>query len=82
MHLLVGAAIRAHGEHIDDQLLEKLDDRRVAEVVAPLAQRRSCSSVVACATLRASKPEGVRRKLVARASSRSARGVAGRTWLG
>ena len=26
MHLLVGAAVRAHGQHIDDQLLEELDD--------------------------------------------------------
>jgi len=83
VHLLVGAAVRAHREHVDDQLLEKLDnlvrvrvrirvrvrvrvrvwvtvrvrvrlrlrvrvrvrlekldDRRVAEIVAPLAQRQ------------------------------------------
>ena len=26
MHLLVGAAVRAHRKHIDDQLLEELDD--------------------------------------------------------
>ena len=39
VYLLVGAAVRAHGKHLDDQLLEKLDDRRVAQVVAPLLQR-------------------------------------------
>eukprot|EP00964_Phaeocystis_antarctica_P155258 scaffold124336_cov63-Phaeocystis_antarctica.AAC.3 len=52
MHLLVGAAVSTHGEHVDEQLLEQLDDRRVAEVVAALLQRHRQQLLQLCGGIR------------------------------